>query len=321
MAVKAIFSQTLPRNEYEVIIINDGSTDNATLILSKLKPQFPFRLIEQENMGAAVARNVGIKAAQNSVIVLIQDDIIATPNFLEEHLKFHRGHSVNRGRPENRGGPGAEAASVATAVVGYTTWHPELKVTPFMRWLEHGGPQFDYDRIRGQTEVDYLAFYTSNLSLRREFVQENGLLDEDFSLPGITAYEDTEWGWRLLKKGLKLYYNPKAMAYHYHPRTLEQVCCRREAEGHMSRLLYRKHPDLRMSGRKDSFWYQLTHLKTGFLSDSFRYQLTRFIFNKFTIWPFIRFARFAETRFNFPLIYKIVCGYSYNRGYGRTFRG
>lgn len=303
-SIAAVFNQTLPREQYEVLVINDGSTDDTHKIVKSLQEKYDFRYFSQENKGAGAARNKGIKEAKNEIIVLIQDDIIATPNFLEEHLLFHQKY------PEEN-----------VAVVGFTTWHPDLKITPFMHWLEHGGPQFDYDRIKGKKEVDHLAFYTSNLSLKRKFLFDHGLFDESFTVAGGTAYEDTELGFRLTKKGMKLLYNPSAIAYHLHPKTLKSVCHRRFFEGKMSHKLYVKHPDLKMIGRSDSLWHNITHLKTGFLSDKTRFCLTSFFLNKFTVWPFEKLAFFLEDKVNVPLVYKLTCGYWYNRGYGDSSRG
>lgn len=296
-SIHAIFHQTLSLTQYELLLINDGSSDETEIIVEGLARKYPFRYFTQANRGPAAARNKGIKEARNEVVVLIQDDMIATPNLLAEHLRFHKLY------PQEK-----------IAVVGFTTWSREIKITPFMHWLEHGGPQFDYDRIKGQLEVDHLAFYTCNLSLNRQFLLKNGLFDESFYVAGSTAYEDIELGWRLQKKGLKILYNSQAIAYHYHPKTLKSVCQRRFFEGELSHKLYQKHPDFKMHGRKDSLWYQVKNLKTAFFSDHQRFLITSWFLNKSIIWPWEKLAYFVEDKFNFPLLFKLVCGYHYLRG-------
>lgn len=298
-SINTIYQQTLAVDQYEVLVIDDGSTDGTREILQKLREKYGFRLYLQDNSGPAAARNRGIRQAHHAVIVFIQDDIVVTESFLDEHLKFHQKYNRE-----------------TTGVVGFTTWHPELQVTPFMHWLEHGGPQFDYDRLQGKTRVDHLAFYTSNLSLRRSFLLDNNYLDENFfGQAGVTAYEDTEWGWRLMKEGLELFYNPDARAYHHHQQDLERVSQRRFHMGRLSHLLSKKHPEIKMSGESDSFWHSLTHLKSGFLSDEQRFKLTRLFLNRLTIGPVLLLARFCEKRFYCPLIFKLACGYFYNQGY------
>jgi len=296
--LETIYNQTLSKKEYEVIVVNDGSTDNTSKVLKKLRKEYPFILIEQDNLGPAAARNAGIKKAKNEIIVFIQDDIMVSKHFLQEHLNFHEKYDRDN-----------------TCVVGFTTWHLDLDITPFMYWLEHGGPQFDYDRIKGKEVVDYMLFYTSNLSIRNKFIKKHGMFDENFKVAGTTAYEDTELGFRLSKQGLKIYYNKKAKAWHKHPKTLSNVLIRQRGMGKMSHLLYKKHPDFKPSGEIESVWHRLTHLKTGFLSDKIRFKLTRFVINPITVWPLEKLAYLIEDRVNIPILYKIVCGYWYSKGY------
>lgn len=300
-AIEAIYNQTMNRRDYEVLVINDGSTDQTGEVVKKLRQNYPFHYHYQKNSGPAVARNWGIKKAKGSIVILTQDDIIATPSFLAQHLSFHENF------PQEN-----------IAVVGYTTWHPELGITPFMRWLEHGGPQFDYDRLRGRLEVDFLAFYTSNLSLKRDFVLQNGLLDEDFYVPGSTAYEDTEWGWRLSKKGLRILHNPEAKAYHFHSRDLKSVCQRRIHEGRIFHLLIKKHPEFRWKVKGESWWHRLAHLKTDFLPEHFRVILSRILLKSFLIFPLEKLASFLQDKIYSPVLFKIVCGYYYGLGYAES---
>ena len=98
-------------------------------------------------------------------------------------------------------------------MLGYVTWSPEIKVTPFMRWLERGGPQFKYWTINNPQNVSWRHLYTANISFKRQFLLEDGFFDEDFP---NAAYEDTELGYRLHQRGLRIVYNKRAVAYHYH---------------------------------------------------------------------------------------------------------
>ncbi|MBU2575182.1 MAG: glycosyltransferase family 2 protein [Elusimicrobia bacterium] len=207
--LQALSGQTYNRSDYGIIVVDDGSGDRTADYAAALKKDFPVELeyLRQKNKGPAAARNLGIKAAQGTIVLFIGDDIIADPRLLEEHAAWHVEHA------------GAESA-----MLGYTTWSEEITITPFMKWLESSGVQFSYDTIADKNEVDpERFFYTSNISLKKDFMTRNGLFDEDFR---YAAYEDMELGRRLKEKGLKLYYNKKAVGWHEHATSLDAACAR-----------------------------------------------------------------------------------------------
>lgn len=232
--LKALFSVRYDKQNFEIIVINDGSSDYTETILKRMEKKSPvlLRHYSKSNQGQGVARNMGIDLAEGEIVVFIGDDIIVTEDFLEEHDKAHLLH------PEEN-----------AAVLGFITWHYKIKVTPLMQFMERGGAilgkfggnQFAFDLLEGKTEADYRFFYTSNISLKRTLLK-HFKFDPWFSGYG---WEDIELGYRLTKKAaLKLFYQPNAIAYHDHMITEEQWALRMHDIGASSVRLHSKYPEL-----------------------------------------------------------------------------
>ncbi len=223
----ALQDQAIERPKVEIIVVDDGSTDDTSERVQPFISNGTVRYFCQSNSGPARARNAGIRAARGRILLFMGDDIIATPRLLEEHLSYHR-----------------QFGDEPLAVLGFTDWSDSIDVTPLMRYRGIG--QFGYHRIEegivDPENLSYEFFYTSNVSVSRQFLLENDLFfDEDF----VHAMgEDGELAHRMQKKGLRIVYNPRAIAYHEHPTTFEDVCRRKFLMGQVAVLQIKKHPEL-----------------------------------------------------------------------------
>lgn len=222
-ALDAFLKQSSPQLIHELLVVDDGSTDNTESMVKEFgrRAPFPVRYFRQSNQGPATARNLGIREAESKLILFSDSDIIPEPDLVAQHIEWHQKN------PQNE-----------AAVLGYVTWSPEIKVTPFMRWYGEDGALFRYRSLRGRTgEVGCHFFYTCNLSLKTEFLRTRGQFDEDFKGAG---YEDLELGYRLNKRGMKLLYNSAAIGYHYQHFSFEQACGKARANRSAALLFFRK---------------------------------------------------------------------------------
>jgi GT2 family glycosyltransferase len=191
-ALAALQDQTLPRGDYEVILAED-----LLALPDGPRPEGDdVTVVRGAQPGASAARNAGWRAAGAPVVLFVDDDVRAPRDLAERHLAAHAGH--------------------ANAVLGRVRWAPELKVTPFMHWIERG-VQFDWRTIAGEGPK-WWHFYTANASVARELLEAVGGFDE-LELPFL--YEDLDLARRMSEHGLELVYDADAVCDHLIPTTLD----------------------------------------------------------------------------------------------------
>jgi len=80
-AMESVFSQTVP--PMELIVVNDGSTDNARALIESMQAPFPIRLVHQDNAGQSSARNHGARLAKGDILAFLDQDDVWYPDHLE----------------------------------------------------------------------------------------------------------------------------------------------------------------------------------------------------------------------------------------------
>lgn len=223
--LEALRTQTIPHSQYEVICVNDGSTDGTGQAMKEGLNHLPGRYFEHDrNRALAAGRNTALRHAHGKLVLFINDDTYATPNFLEEHIRSHR--ELNR---------------PMAAVHGFLPFIEDYKNRIFSLALMQEDLYFGYTMLEPGKEYWFWHFITGNLSVpRAAFVDNNVRFDETFIRYG---YEDIECGYRLWNKGMRVFYNPKAVAIHDHKITIREYVRREESNSVNILQFLVKHPD------------------------------------------------------------------------------
>jgi len=176
---------------FEVIVVNDGSTDKTAEIAKEFGKT---RLISQKQQGPAVARNNGAKEADGNVIVFIDSDCVAAANWLQEMVSPL--HSMEIAGVQGR----------------YKSKQKQLIARLIQLEIEQR-----HDKMAEQQFIDFMGSYSA--AYRKSVFQEMHGFDASFPM---ASGEDTDLSFRINKKGHKLLFNPKAIVFHTHPTSLHR---------------------------------------------------------------------------------------------------
>lgn len=232
-ALESLTRQTLDTSEFEVVIINDGSSDNTREVVEGFSGRLPIRYIYQHNTGLASARNHGIFASQGNILLSFDDDDIAHPSLLEQHLETHHKY------PDHR-----------FAVLGYTELGPAIADSPLMQFVtETGRFMFSYPLLRDEDIVDYTYFWGGRTSCKRLFLLQNGVFNPVFRF----GCEDIELGYRLSKHGFRVIFNRKAVSTMIRDIDFDGFCQRLIRQGRSNYVFSRMHPDKEIESWAETF--------------------------------------------------------------------
>ncbi|WP_279620400.1 glycosyltransferase [Priestia megaterium] len=249
LSLYGLSKQTFPHAEYEVILVDDASSDNTSNILKEVDVPFKFKYIQmKQNKGRSSVRNIGINHAEGDLLIFLDGEMLAPPAFIENHYKHHVHESnlVVTGAMHYEGVytfimPDYNEDQVAhlKELVGrdpeyrrlyenyeQTKQHSnapcplvtkeDIDTNRFQRlsfpnryFLNSGLKHFG-ERLEGFT-LPYIAFLSGNVSVRKANLKKSGLFDETFVGYGA---EDWELGYRLYKNGVQFVLDPSTVAYH-----------------------------------------------------------------------------------------------------------
>lgn len=220
--IKLIMEQSLPREQYTVIVVDNRSSDDTTLVMKQLCKQYSnLEYVYQNKPGAAPTRNEGVRRAQTDLVLFIDDDILASPTLIEEHLKGH--------------------AQGPCSVLGHISVNWEESPSRFLRYLKQSEDQNTF-KFLDPHQTSFAYFYTGNVSCRTEALRKVGGYDEGFTVYGV---EDIDLGYRLEMYGERMIYRKEASAVHdYHP-TYQDFLRKRYNNGRSLAYFLAKFPHLK----------------------------------------------------------------------------
>ena len=214
----SLMNQHYPE-EYEVIVIDDGSTDTTPRIVEEYEK---VRLIKQGNAGPAAARNRGAAEAKGDIILFTDSDCVPAPDWIAEMVK-----------------PFKENAEVVGVKGRYKTGQKEI-VARFVQ-LEY---EDKYHYMVRERYIDFIDTYSAAFK-KDVFIEARGY-DTDFP---VACAEDVELSYRLSNKGYRMVFNPGAVVYHIHPDTVADYARKKYKFAYWRMVAVRKNPNKAM---KDS---------------------------------------------------------------------
>lgn len=210
--LEALQQQSVARDSYEIIVVDDGSTDATSAIAQR----YAVRYYQQTQAGPAAARNLGVQHACGAIVLFTDADCVPTPDWVAR----------------------MQAPFVQSAVVGVkgtyrsrqTSW-----VARFVQWEYED----KYDQMKKATTIDFIDTYSAGY--RREIFLANGGFDTTFP---TAAVEDQEFSFRLAAQGYTMLFVPTAQVYHLgHAATLTAYWKKKFNIGYWKVRVTRRYPE------------------------------------------------------------------------------
>ncbi|MDO8444966.1 MAG: glycosyltransferase [Deltaproteobacteria bacterium] len=225
--LEALLAQTYKLESYEVIVVDDGSTDKTADIIKN----YPVKYIYQKNQGPATARNRGVKEAKGDIILFTDSDCVPLSNWIEEMVRPFK------------------SPDIAAVKGAYLTNQKEVIARLAQVEFEER-----FEMLKKAESIDMVDTYSAGF--RKAIFLQMGGFDKTFP---VANNEDTDLSYRMSKHGFKMVFNPDAIVHHLkHPDSIKKYARLKFWRGYWRMVVYKRFPDKML---KDSYTPQTLKLQ------------------------------------------------------------
>ncbi len=209
--LRALQHQTMPRNLYEIIVIDDASTDQTGAVAR----EFGVRYRRQNKEGPAAARNLGVRIARGDIVLFTDSDCVPAEDWLEKMVKP------------------LEDPRVAGVMGRYRTRQKEFPARFVQLEFEER-----FSILRKFESIDLVPSFAA--AFRRSVFEEVGGFNAHYPLANN---EDVELSYQIAARGYKMVFLDDAVVYHRHPSTWREFIKIKYARAFWRTLVYKKFPE------------------------------------------------------------------------------
>ena len=203
--LKSLADNTLPRNRYEIVLVDNNCTDNTRSECGRFVKDFPdvrFRYFVETDQGLSYARNRGIKESAGDILVYVDDDALVNPEYLQTYADFFKKY------------PDIDAAG-GPIIPKYETEEPT--------WMSHytkaliTGYKYLGDTAKEFPKNDFPG--GGNAAYRASVFEKVGVFNVELGRKGdsLVGAEEKDIFDKMTTQGMHFYYLPTAILYHLIP--------------------------------------------------------------------------------------------------------